>query len=504
MFGVSSVWRWFASDVGYYFAIAYRSRPPFFTFDGENPTTGFHPLWQVLLVPIARAFPNNRDAFIVTVFSLGAALLFASMAAIVLFLATYFGFRGSLFIVFFPGYWLIAGVTLNPNYGHTLSFLNGMESALAFALVTAIVLAFVSALRSPSALKLLGFGAVLSFAALARLEVGVLSGLILITFILAKRLTWYQFLTLITIPVLSAATYLIFNRTVGGNWLPTNAVSKQRVNGALDWNLNDLSRALSGQGDWLEVRLWHHAQVLIPAIICAIFLIAIAVILRLQRSHSFRSLKSFRQWLVADGLLPTIGVVLSLYVVLKAYVIYRSTDIWTQGHWYFFDSIAISNMIVAIALWVPLGPRLTRNPQVVLVFTTISLFFAFPVMKISSTYNEQYVEYWETRSAICEKLESAMGTACEDLRAMEFDDGHGNFGLGIRSQSGFGLAGDPALASAVSGGELEPLIRDRNLGLLFSLNYGKVYTEALECPEAVVINEQLPRIVDVSACFDGS
>ena len=52
------------------------------------------------------------------------------------------------------------------------------------------------------------------------------------------------------------------------------------------------------------------------------------------------------------------------------------------------------------------------------------------------------------------------GSACEDLRAMKFEGGYGYFGLGIRSQSGFGLTGDPEpTEAAVSGRACTSLTR---------------------------------------------
>lgn len=57
------VLRFVPDDAFYYFGIARQwSHYGFSTFDGINPTNGYHPLWQWLLVVSARAF-SDADAF---------------------------------------------------------------------------------------------------------------------------------------------------------------------------------------------------------------------------------------------------------------------------------------------------------------------------------------------------------------------------------------------------------------------------------------------------------
>src|SRR4029079_18260249 len=54
------VLRFVHDDAFYYFGIARRwTRQVFPTFDGIDATNGYHPLWQWLLVPVARVFPGS-------------------------------------------------------------------------------------------------------------------------------------------------------------------------------------------------------------------------------------------------------------------------------------------------------------------------------------------------------------------------------------------------------------------------------------------------------------
>src|SRR4051794_27098867 len=45
------------------------------TFDGWQPTNGFHPLWEMLLVPLAALLGAHADAFVRAVLTLQLALL---------------------------------------------------------------------------------------------------------------------------------------------------------------------------------------------------------------------------------------------------------------------------------------------------------------------------------------------------------------------------------------------------------------------------------------------
>jgi len=63
--GAAAAFQFFAADSMTYLAVAKNSQgKPFFTFDGQNPTTGFHPLWQWLLAwPIGALAAGNRNCW---------------------------------------------------------------------------------------------------------------------------------------------------------------------------------------------------------------------------------------------------------------------------------------------------------------------------------------------------------------------------------------------------------------------------------------------------------
>ena len=64
--GIIAVFNFFQQDTFYYLAIAQNSTLGFFTFDGELPTNGFHPMWQVcvtLLFKLLGDVGNNGQIY---------------------------------------------------------------------------------------------------------------------------------------------------------------------------------------------------------------------------------------------------------------------------------------------------------------------------------------------------------------------------------------------------------------------------------------------------------
>ncbi len=79
-FGVDGIFKYFASDAFYYIAIANNSSwSPLFSFDGEYPTNGFHPLFQVYIKVIFNIFfDNNIEKQVIFIYFNSIILLAAS------------------------------------------------------------------------------------------------------------------------------------------------------------------------------------------------------------------------------------------------------------------------------------------------------------------------------------------------------------------------------------------------------------------------------------------
>jgi hypothetical protein len=128
------------------------------TFDGVNPTNGYHPLWLALLLPLAPLFEADREAGVRVVVAIGVLLL---GAALVLLHAA--ARRIAPRTAALAPLWGVAALTF--------SSLVGMESPLAACLLAGLLLL---ATRAPTTLRAgLALGVVAGLLVLARLDSAV-------------------------------------------------------------------------------------------------------------------------------------------------------------------------------------------------------------------------------------------------------------------------------------------------------------------------------------------
>ena len=122
------VLRFMHDDAFYYLGIAWRwQRSGFSTFDGINPTNGYHPLWQWLLVPFAGLF-QSPEMFARASAAVGVVFFFAATVLVVRKLTR----EENTFAPF--AYAWVGGALL-------LSMLYGLESPLATLLLAACIVA---------------------------------------------------------------------------------------------------------------------------------------------------------------------------------------------------------------------------------------------------------------------------------------------------------------------------------------------------------------------------
>jgi hypothetical protein len=220
---VASVY--FYDDQFYYFQIARNvASGRGFTFDGLHPTNGFHPLWQVLLVPVF-GLVSGDDAALRAAFALEMALLVAAAVLIFGALRPRIGeapaLVSALLIVAQPGATRVIGV--------------GMESSL-------VLFLFVLTWRQWLALgqdgpappgRWLRLGICCALLFLARLEYGLVLPVVVV---LARRRLMAQprAAAALIAPVLACvAGYLAWNRLAFDTWLPVSAMVKARWGDAL-------------------------------------------------------------------------------------------------------------------------------------------------------------------------------------------------------------------------------------------------------------------------------
>ncbi len=162
-------------DSYYYLELAARaSRGEGFTFDGINETNGFHPLWQVLLIPLTIM---RGDALV------RAALLLAllcSLVAVLLVVRVVWKLAG-------PGPALVGGIVavqIALPY-----WVNGMEGAAAILMFALLLTALVAFAECPTRGRAAIVGIACAGVVLARLDAAVVVGIIPIA-ILWRTRSW--------------------------------------------------------------------------------------------------------------------------------------------------------------------------------------------------------------------------------------------------------------------------------------------------------------------------
>ena len=127
--GLVTIFNYFAQDAFYYLNVAQNSTGPFYTFDGELPTNGFHPLWQYyetyLFDWIGR---GDQVAQIWAVFF--SSVFFTTAGYLFIGLACFRITRSVLLSVLnVPGFFYLLFSFVVNFYGSPWSFMNGMESS---------------------------------------------------------------------------------------------------------------------------------------------------------------------------------------------------------------------------------------------------------------------------------------------------------------------------------------------------------------------------------------
>ena len=145
-------------DAFYYLEIAGRlSRGQGFTFDGIHTTNGFHPLWQLALVPFGWVF-GSGDAGVRAVLIFG---VLCCLVAVLLFVRLAWSIAG-------PGPALLGGVAATQ---FALSrWVDGMEGPVVLLALALLATALAAADASPSRRMVVVAGAASALLVLARLD----------------------------------------------------------------------------------------------------------------------------------------------------------------------------------------------------------------------------------------------------------------------------------------------------------------------------------------------
>jgi len=495
--------RYFTSDTYYYLIVARNAaRTGLFSFDGERPTNGFHPLWQALLALLDKGCllaGVSELAFCYLVVILGACL---TMLAVVVIGRTIRRARGSLpaafallpvglYALLLAPAWIWAqDVRRNfstaegplPLQGTLWSYVNGMESGLAllaFAIFMAV--ATMGPPRTARAAGLLGLAG--AFAVLARLDQVFVAGAVLAVWSVRLgaaegRASFGRIVAIGAGMGAPIAVYLLLNLSYCGVAFPVSGAAKFTFAAAGRSNVANLAGLLRdgpGAPYWLD-RVFRLAQLLIPAAAAAACL---AMSVRAVRTPRGPALESRRRDELSLFLAATSAGVLAL-----CGAVFLFTETRAYGSW----SLPVPVLFVSLA---PLGFLAGRQGGARstpgLVACAAASLVVFSALHRRTDHHEKYRLLYERRGAV------AAAYGAKAPRVVEVDDGIVGFATGFRTLSGFGFAADPELLAAIRAGRLLPLARARGFDRVASL----VYLPAGAGPESAL------RFL-ASACRDDS
>lgn len=344
--GLGAAFKFFAWDTFYYLAVAEHSvGKPFFTFDGEFATNGFHPLWQGVLRAAfsVLGLQGDQPAQIAFTFGLSAVLVAVGAAFVALAILRRTGRPVLAVLTVVPGWYYLLFAAVDPHYGATWSFVNGMESGLTFLFGGVLVYFLVGRemWRRRTIANVATVSLLATLLTLSRLDdVFVFLPLLLAIWLYSqdgeRRVP--HLLVAAAIPTFLIGAYLLYNLTTVGLLLPVSGMLKAQGGLALSENVAALLGTLSppADGSWngASVRL---LQMVVPLVAAGLWL-------------AYRSLRprdeATRGTVTGEAALSLFAV----YVLAKGLYNFVNVRLWDQGHWYYPLSILVTNLILALFL----------------------------------------------------------------------------------------------------------------------------------------------------------
>ncbi|MCS7189595.1 MAG: glycosyltransferase family 39 protein [Bacteroidia bacterium] len=224
-------------DTFYYAKIAMNfSLSGKFSFDGHNSTNGFHPLWMILMIPIAYLF-HDKEVFIRSVLGLKAIFSGSAMGILWLLLRRVADKTTSA---------ISLGVMMVLYYANWI-LINGMEGGLVIFLLFSVLFVYEKVIQNPHLKNGLLLGLLLDLLILSRLDAALLGVGIGLGYLLggqgsmSRRLSFLVGVGLIA--CIFPIGYLLLNWVYFGHPLPVHALVKAG-GGNLMENMNRFLSAL--------------------------------------------------------------------------------------------------------------------------------------------------------------------------------------------------------------------------------------------------------------------
>jgi len=469
---IAAAFQYFAADTFYYLAVADNSVDmPYLTFDGTQPTNGFHPLWQYYLTIFFRMFDFLRTQSNQIFFAFASSMAFTALGTALFGIALFrLTNRFSLSLVSaVPGIYYLLFSSVKPHYGSAWSSINGMETAFSiFFFGLLLYLLFSDNIITTLSLKrMFSLSLVLTAVTLSRLDdiFIFVPFLVYILFFPSGRGNRFKlFIAFCLPPLLLIGTYLLYNISYCKMMMPVSGMVK---GGSIELfpKIRVLSEAVLPvtffSSDWIHTwnhNTWRILQLIIPAGAALTWLIA-GIIRRRGRvfSHTER-----RGDMIS---------LLCLYAVLKGCYNIFGVPLWQQGHWYFPLNIMIFNLLAARLISNTIRNKFSAKWGVaislVVILWIVLLANSFTNLKIISDYNMSYFSFWNNGK----KLNEDLKTNIPSKGMIGFDDGIICYTLDLPVMSGLGYSLDKEAFQAFKQGLLLNIAYRRGFNLLSSFYY---------------------------------
>jgi hypothetical protein len=270
--GVKRLFSYTAADAFYYLRVAdVWGDSGRLSFDGDRPTNGFHPLWQLLLAGVSRVLHwlGLSRTVLVGVAVVGGLVMMA-VALVILgralrgaygeVPAAYAALPVGLYALTLLPLWIafgdqagdsLPGMTDIPLYGTLWSFANGLETGaviLAFGVLVGVIVRC-GLVGRPG---VVGMAAASGLLFLARIDTALLvAGLLVVLVGLAALRRDRQLVRTVVLMAGGVAAvvalYLVWNKWYAGSWVPVSGTSKSTFPDPKVDNLKDIGRLLSGR-----------------------------------------------------------------------------------------------------------------------------------------------------------------------------------------------------------------------------------------------------------------
>lgn len=450
--GLQSGFWLLTGDAYIYLSIAEISRGGFFTFDGEAPTNGFHPLWQYYLTLMAHFAGGNKLLLMNISAWTCVALLWGGVLSLSIAIqrvtSSYF-----LAILPVPGVYFLAFGQGFRNLS-VWNFFQGMEAGLAFFLTGLLALQITRFETDEHRLdRWCRLGVILAFIVLTRLDevfavLGV--GVAWIAWRHHELRTRLRDMFVLGAPAaLVLAIYFVHNWSSVGVLLPVSGAAKG--DGALVQNgyvtlvnffgpLLDLREAVSdydGDRASLHAAAFRVSELVVPAVF-SLFFISILW-------HHFR----MEPW-------APLAAGICVGIILKAGYNFTNVNYWHQSAWYFALASGWLSFVTALMLK-PVADRVRATAPLV-GWLLLSGIVLVSLLQSSSHFAQlaNAQEPIERRAFVDSgvEIESALEARMPGGKVLEFGDGIINFALGIPVRHGFVFAGDPKSLAALQAGRL--------------------------------------------------